>query len=735
MNNPFDPSHIQEEKAAREAHRLRLRTNLLIALFCSALLGFAAVLYQAQIVDGASYLVNSNQRSVQPEGVDSVRGEILDRYGRVLVSNEVSYNVELDWDAMGPDRISTLTQLLDICREEGVAWSDSLPISKTAPWIYTTDTPLSYVTATEDGEEKIVPTYLGALAQKQGCGWVKDAAKAQLSAGQLLSAMCQTFGLIEKKDTPRPSNRALTGTLAAAGQASGLLDEGGSITQADRELAGVLYELYLRLYEVNNNTYVFARGVDIAFITKVKECHLDGVRVEVSTSRTYSTSCAAHVLGYTGAIPAGSLEHYRELGYPGNATVGIAGAELAFESYLHGSSGTRLIEKDQNDNIISQEWQTLPEPGDNVVLTMDIALQATVEDLLAQYAAKQEEGGGMAAAVVDMSGGVLALASYPTYDLSTFWENYSELANDTENRPLYNRATQGLYAPGSTFKMLTAIAALDSGVITPQERVECTGKYTFYHDAASQPNCWIAPGRHGWENVTDAIKDSCNIFFYDVGRRTTISVLREYAAKFGLGEYTGIEIPEYKGWVSGPETSKHFNQDWYEGLTMYAAIGQDTNQFTPLQLANYVATLVNGGDHYACHLLKECKSSDYSQVTETYDEPPLHTVDIQPEHLAAIKQGMYDLSKTWTMARYFDALPVEVGCKTGTAETSAKAASTNAVFVCFAPYDDPQVALCLVAEGGDAGGSLAEVAAGILAQYFSTGSSLSTVPAENTLLH
>ncbi|MDE6260888.1 MAG: penicillin-binding protein [Oscillospiraceae bacterium] len=730
MNNPFDPSHIQEEKAEREARRLRLRSHLLIALFCAVLLGFAAVLYQTQIVNGDNYLTNSETSTLSREGVDSVRGEILDRYGRVLVSNEISYNVELDWDAMGSDRLSILAQLLDICREEGVTWADSLPISKTAPWAYTTDTPLYFVSVTEEGKETTIPTSLGRLAVK--CGWAKDATKAQFTAGRLLTTMCQTFGLIEKKNPPRLPNRTLAGALAAGGQASGLLDQSGSVTQADRDLAGVLYELYLRRYEVNNNPYIFARGVDITFITKVKERGLSGVRVEVSTSRKYSTNCAAHVLGYTGAIPAESSEHYKELGYPMNATVGRAGAELAFESYLHGSSGTRLIEKDQNNNIISQEWQTRPEPGSNVVLTIDSAFQSTVEDLLAQYAAKQKESGGMAAAVVDMTGGVLALASYPTYDLSTFWENYAELVNDTENRPLYNRATQGLYAPGSTFKMCTAVAALSEGVITTREKVECTGRYYFYPDVS--PACWINPGRHGLETVTDAIKDSCNIFFYDVGRRTTIAVLREYAQKFGLGEYTGIEIPEYKGWVSGPETSKHFGQDWYEGLTMYASIGQDTNQFTPLQLANYVATLVNGGNHYQCHLLKELKSSDYSQVTQVCEPELLDTIDIDPEHLAAVKQGMYDLSKTWSMARYFDALPVEVGCKTGTAETSSRAASTNAVFVCFAPYDNPQVALCLVAEGGDAGGSLAEIAAGILAQYFSTGSSLNAVPAENTLL-
>ena len=703
MNNPFDPVHIQEEKAEREAHRFKLRSNLLIVIFCAALAGFVAVLYQAQIVDGADYRSNSTVRNVVPEQVNSVRGEILDRYGRVLVTNEVSYNVTLDYAAMGSARNDILAQLLDVCREEGVEWTSDLPISDSAPWTFTTDTPFSFQQENSEGEMETRSTFLGSLARKRK--WLADD-KPVPSAAELLAAMCRTFGLIEEGEEP---------------------------SLRDRELAGVLYELYLRLHEVDNTAYLFAQGVDMTFISKVKERALAGVRIETATTRKYETGYAAHVLGFTGKIDRGAeWDHYKELGYPMNATVGKEGVELAFEEQLHGVSGSRLIEKDDAGNTISQEWRKEPEPGDNVVLTLDMALQATTEDLLAQYAARQEDPQGMAAAVVDMSGGVLALASYPTYDLSTFRENYNELRDD-ESKPLNNRATRGLYAPGSTFKPLTAIAALSSGTIEPWDKVECTAYYRFYPDVS--PACWIAPGRHGWENVTQAIKDSCNIFFYDVGRRTGIATIRAYAQKFGLGEYTGIEIPEEKGRVAGPETNAAFDLPWYDGDTMYAAIGQGNNAFTPLQLANYIATLVNGGNHYQCHLLKEFKSSDYSQVTQTYDEAPLNTIDIDPSHLQAVKQGMYDLSKTYSMARWFAPLPVEVGCKTGTAETSSKAATTDAVFVCFAPYDDPQIALCLLAEGGDAGGSLAELAAGILAQYFSTDSSLSGLTEENTLLH
>ncbi len=705
MNNPFDHTHIQEERAEREARRLKLRTNLLIALFCAVLVGFFAALYQAQVVNGANYRSSINYTIVQTEQVNSVRGDILDRYGRTLVTNEISYNVELDTDAMGDNRNAILRQLLDICRAQGVTWTDGLPITQSAPWTFTTDTPYAYQTQNGDGESVTRLTTLGSLAQE--CKWVDSAEKAKLTSGELLAKMCETFGLIE---------------------------EGKAPTQADREMAGVLYELYLRLYEINNNNYVFARGVDITFISLVKENALDGVRIQTVTSRRYETNYAAHVLGYTGAITRSTKERYQELGYPMNATVGVAGVELAFEESLHGVSGTRVMELDNNGNIVSQQWQKEPEPGNNAVLTLDIALQSTTEDLLAQYAAAQDESGPMAAAVVDMTGGVLALASYPTFDLSTFRENFDALAAD-ENEPLNNRATQGLYAPGSTFKMLTAVAALSEGKITTTERIECTGIYRHFSDVNSQPHCWIwdsVRGVHGLDDVTRAITDSCNIFFYEAGLRTGIANLRKYAQQFGLGEYTGIEISEYKGWVAGPETSAHFNQQWYDGSTMSASIGQENNQFTPLQLANYVATLVNGGNHYACHLLKEFKSSDYSQVTQVYEPELLHTIDIGEKELDAVLQGMYNLSETASMSRYFSSLPVKVGCKTGTAQVATKTA--NAVFVCYAPYDDPQVALCLVAEQGASGGNLAELAAGILAQYFSTDSSLNTVTGENTLL-
>lgn len=685
-----------------EGHRLRVRSALLMVFFACLLLGFCSILYRLQVVEGAQWRANANYNVTQSETVDGVRGEILDRNGRVLVSNQLGYSVQLDTSLMGDHVNEVLSQLLALCKEEGVEWSDTLPVSKQAPWTYTKEENLfAYVSEGEDGKTQTLPTQLGKLAEEYG--WVKNAETAQISAQELLEAMCESFSVETEALTPQV-----------------------------RELLGVLYEVALRQKQITYNTYTFATNVSISFITQVKELGLPGVSIVSSTSRVYNTTSAAHVLGRVGLISAEEWPTYQGLGYPMNAHVGKDGVELAFESYLHGASGTRLLETDENGAVISQQWQTEPQPGNHVVLTLDSDLQAHTEQLLADFVDNLSNPAGAAAVMVDMSGGVLALASYPTYDLSTYTENYNELLSDPR-KPLLNRATQGVYAPGSTFKMVTAVGGLTEGLITPSSTTYCSGIYTYYPDY--HPRCWIynQGGSHGTENVSEAIKDSCNIFFYDLGRRLGIDKLVEYATAFGLGQYTGIELPESKGTIAGPETTEKLGGVWYAGQTLSAAIGQDNNQFTPIQLANYVATLVNGGNRYETHLLKEVKSSDYTQVVYEYAPQLAATIDIDPEDLAAVKKGMYDLSQTASMAQYFAGLPVTVGCKTGTAEVQGSDA--NATFVCFAPFDDPQVAICLVAEKGSAGGNLAALAASMLREYFDAEDNLGTTSQENTLLH
>ena len=704
MNNPFDLFQGKETQTEQESSRLKVRITVLLCLFGVLLLTYLGILFNLQIVHGHEYLSNSSYTVVETETVDTDRGDIVDRNGKVLVSNRLSYNVTLDYTAMGADRNRVLLELLELCRSEGVTWTDTFPISESSPWVFTRAEVFCYSSTNEEGETKVYPTMLGSLADSRN--WLGDPMKDRLTPNELLLAMCKTFNITVEDNT---------------------------ITKETRDLLAVLYEIYLRAYEITYNEYIFARDVDITFITKVKERSLPGVEIKATTTRYYGTDSAAHVLGRIALIDRDEWPAYKELGYPMNAYVGKDGVELAFEAYLHGASGTRRMETDAMGNIISETWSVEPSPGSNVVLTLDETLQSTTEDLLAQYVATLENPAGAAAVMVDMTGGVLALASYPDYDLSTYLEHYNDLLADPD-KPLYNRATQGLYAPGSTFKPLTAIAALSEGIITPKSTVICTGRYQYYLDY--QPVCWIYSrngGNHASENVTEAITDSCNIFFYDVGRRLGINALVDYAQQFGLGSYTGIEIVEKEGRIAGPETSVALGEEWYGGMTLSAAIGQGNNQFTPIQLANYIATLVNGGNNYEVHLLKEVKSADYGETVYTYEPVLRNTIDISDSALKAVKQGMLDLSKTSSMRPYFSNLPVEVGCKTGTAEVTG-AVDSNAVFVCFAPYDNPQVALCIVAEQGSKGSSLASVAAGMLAQYFSIYGAQNSVDAENSLI-
>ena len=697
----------------KQFHRRGLGMLLLLAVI---LFGLGSSLYDAQMIHGAEYLARSQNSIAETQTVEAARGDILDRYGRVLVSNRVTYQVALNTDAMEKNRNDILLALIRIARDAGVEWEDTLPITAQPPFRYTTDTPFQYPTTDEEGSPTTSLTRLGRLAVKMK--WIDDptadgAQGAPLpTAEELLEKMRESFQLeLEGADM--------------------------------RAVAGVLYELYYRSMVNSWPPYVFAEGVDIDFISKVKEQGLSGVEIEAATVRTYNTEYAAHLLGRVGAIE--NWDAYKDLDLDGDGTpdyemddtVGKEGAELAFESYLRGTAGVREVERNTSGKVVSEKWTTAPQPGDNVVLTIDIDLQKQVEDILSQAIPQlaSEDTEGAACVVMDVNRAeVLASASYPSYHLATYSADLAENSADPL-KPFLNRAFQGVYAPGSTFKMVTAVAGLESGIIEPDTEIMDTGVYTYYQDDG--PQCWYwrqYRRKHGLVNVSEALEVSCNVFFFDVGRRVGIQGLQEFAAKFGLGEPTGIELYEETGVMAGPEYTQSMGQTWYEGSTLSVAIGQESSQFTPLQLANYIATLVNGGTRYSAHLLKEVKSSDFSQVLYTYEPEVLDSIDIQPENLDAVKAGMLALTTgKGSLARYFQDLPVQVGAKTGSAQVNAETES-NAVFVCFAPYDDPQIAISLVVEKGGSGSTLASIAADILRYYFSAEEPRAETLTENTLI-
>ena len=757
--------------------RFTLRLRFVAGIMAGILLLFFGVLYNLQIVNVDDYRRQATARIANQETVEAARGEITDRYGRVLVSNKTIYEVTLDRSTLGEEaqRNATLLKLLEICREEGVVWTDTLPISDTAPFVYTMDQTdsntrksfsklmetmgTSWKTAAADGLE------LAAAMDSDGAAAVTQTEGGSLSeavarAAQHQWSQAQSDGL--RRETPGQAPEQETAVSGVSAQP--LISKMQEYFEVDpavsdeegRALVGVLYEMLLRTKDVSTSEYVFASDVDISFITKVKEAGLAGVKIDTTTARTYNTNYAAHLLGRVGSIYYDEWyaddSYYRNNGYNMNDTVGKEGVEKAFESYLRGEAGVRTTETNANGKVVSETWVPdengelqVPQPGNNVMLTIDERLQEAVETSLSQRVpCMTDQVKGASAVVLDMSGGVLAMASYPTFDLSIYSDSaaYNQVSQDPL-APLYNRAIQGLYSPGSTFKMITGVAALQEGYTTPGEEILDTGRFQYpagekYPYGDYHPACWYYlqyGGKHGWENMGEAIRDSCNIFFFTLADRMGIDIIDEYASMFGLGQKTGIEITgEKTGRVAGPAASEALGQEWYDGLLLSAAIGQGTTECTPIQLANYIVTLVNGGNRYPVHLLKTVKTSDYSQVVEEYSAEPLDSINISEENLETVKEGIGLMASEGSVAKYFKDLPVKVGAKTGTAQVGSATAESNAVFVCFAPYDDPEIAISIVVERGGSGTELGAIAADIVSAYFGSENTNETVTTENTLL-
>lgn len=701
-----------------DGKRFAARSRVVVIALLAVLTAFAGVLYDLQVVNGSYYLEQSTKKIVNTETVQAARGEVLDRYGRVLISNRVTYQVTLDTKLMGDiqGRNNTVLALLKLCEERNVDWADNLPVTMTAPFQYTVESPFETVRVAEDGTETRSPTQLARLVELLKLRQQKnDPLPAEPTAEELITSLRTYFEVDEN---------------LSRGEGRGLV--------------GVLYELALRSWEVTYSNYVFTKDVDIGFITVVKERGLAGVKIDTVTVREFNTQYAAHLLGQVGSVSFAEWPDYQALGYSMDAIVGKFGVEQAFEEVLRGTAGTKMVEYNQNGKITSESWYAnettgeilAPEPGNNVMLTLDIRLQEVVEQALERYVpGMTEESEKGACVVVDMTGGVLAAATYPSYDPAEYYTNYNALLAD-EKSPLYNRALQGLYPPGSTIKMAVAAGALEEGVITRSEKILDTGRYKHYDRIQDQPMCWYYRQygqTHGYENVSEAIRDSCNVYFYETGIRLGIERLDKYAAMFGLGELTGLELYEAQGEVAGPKSSERHGQTWYEGETMYAAIGQGNTQVTPIQLANYIATLVNGGTHYETHLLQAVKSSDFSEMVEEYAPQIRDELDLNKDNMEAVKYGMYMVANEGSAASYFRDLPVKVGAKTGTAQVSANT-EAHALLVAFAPYEDPEIAVAIVVEHGGSGTLVAAIAADILDYYFSARDAMDAPAAENTLV-
>lgn len=674
----------------KNPHPSRRRVYVLLGFFCAFLVLFFAVLYDAQVVHGSENRARSITSNTASETVTASRGIITDRNGKVLVSNRLAYTLVVDKSSFGKDEAAlndAIWQLIQLCQEQGVTWNDTLPMTTgSSPQLTSKSLTESFREYLDDNK---LPTDGGSA--------------------EVLAAMRKLYKV----------------------------DDSYTDAQA-RLIVGVRYELDGR------SSYTFAEDVSTELLGRITDGKYRGVTIKTAAARVYNTKLAAHILGTVGAIwqeewrsdESTGYVGYADKGYNMNDLVGKDGVEKAFEEYLHGNDGKRLITTDENGKITGELYTREPQPGGTVALTIDIDLQQVVEDTLASTIQgmidkDSNERGGAAAVIQVGTGEVLAMASYPTYDLETFNQDYDELVKD-ERLPMFNRATQGVYAPGSTFKLCTSVAALEEGIITPSTIIEDKGIYTYYVDP--QPMCWIwrqAHTTHGRINVSQAIVDSCNYFYYEVGRLTGIKKLDEYATAFGLGQSTGIEIGDVSGVLASPEWAEAHDREWTDGQTITAAIGQSYNLFTPLQLANYVATLVSGGEHYEAHLLKNVKSYDNSRVIDIYGKGPLNDLNISDSTMAAVTKGMHDLTYD-SLRSAFSRCVVEAGAKTGSAQVGTDIA--NGTFVAYAPYDDPEIAIAIVVEKGGSGSLLANAAVDIINAWFTRDGTGATTAGEDALM-
>lgn len=691
-------------------NKFDIRSLALSVVFCVICLIYVIRLVNIQI--NAEPEEFTGKHYTRRETIQAVRGEIYDRKGVKLVSNVYKYDFVFDYAAMSGDRTEQnihLLQAIYAMQETGnydKLTDNGFPFLGTYP-NYT------YSPEALESNSKIYYRLLKRIAENE----LED--ESPKEKNQLTADYLETF--YKEKPECFPGESELINYYLEKYK---LVDSKGNLVFSDEQtdmLLRLRYNMELSDFSVYNS-YVMAADVDKTFITYIKELSLAGADFDIRADRVYEyPGYASHILGRTGKIFAEEWEYYKELGYEMNDTVGIDGCEYAFESYLRGVDGVKVIVEDAQGNIISERVETEPVPGQDVYLTIDIDLQIAAEDGLEEnvkiYASSES---GAVVAMDPDSGQLLALASYPTYNLATFNTDYNSIVANKAS-PLLNRALEGLYAPGSTFKLGMTAAGIDNKHISAGELLECEGVYTRF--SGHQPKCWIynsATGirNHGLINANEAIAVSCNCYFYELGWRMGIEQMNTYCSLLGLGQSTGVELPEKLGTLAGPEYREQSGGiAWTAGDTIMAAIGQSENSFTPIQLTTYVSTLLNGGTRYAATLL--LKTSSFSEGGDSFinTSEVLSQVEISDGALTTVKQGMKQMVQdSATVSRYMKDIPVTVIGKTGTAELGGSERE-NGLFVCAAPYDKPEIVITSVIEHAGGGSYAALAAARVLEAY------------------
>lgn len=649
-------------------------------------------LFDLQMIKGDSYLESATSRLTTSVVNRAERGNILDRFGNVLVTNKTGYSVVMQKTADTTEELNnTISKVVEILYTTGNTAIDTLPISSEGPY--------EFIFEDENGdgtvEDEIASWFESSKYNGKGLSY-------GMTADQVMAVYCEKYGI-----------------------------EGDVNSSHTRCIAGIRYEADNKDFSIVNPVTI-AEDVTVEAVAQIKEIQdtLKGISITEDYVRVYEKpGFATHILGRVGKISAKEYEENSGKGYGINDTIGKEGIERWAESYLRGTNGTSgtTTKVDGNEVELSQDID--PIPGNYIMLTLDSELQETLEASLANtiQSIGNDCNAGAAAVLNVNTGDVLAMASYPTYDMSRYNEDYEALISNTAN-PMINRAVCGLYSPGSTFKPLTAIAGIQTGNLGLNEQIEDTGVYTFYE--GYQPTCWIwneSHLTHGWQDVSQAIENSCNVFFYELGRRLGIEALGEYASKFGLGEYTGIELTEEtSGHMASPEYKSEvvlnvIDSEWFGGDTLQAAIGQSYSLFTPLQIANYCATIANGGTRYKVNLISSIRSSVDGSLIEKFEPKVEEQIEISPDGLNKIREGMQRVVDEGSASSIFDNYPMKVGGKTGTAQLGS--GSNNAIFMAFAPFDDPQIAISVVLEHGVRGTNAGRVARDVFDKYFFDGNS------------
>lgn len=666
-----------------------LRYNLITILVYIVGIVLIVQLFNLQIVNGKEYRETSNTRLSRETVIKAARGSIKDRTGNMLVTTKMGFNIELYKTKINTTTLNkTILNTIKILENNNDKYINNLPIS-IEPFKFTIDDEESQVNWKKEND-------------------IKEDATPE-----------QCFYELKEKYKIEQDN----------------------ILEA--------YKIMVVRYEISRNGYSSIRPVTIAkdvsreSAVKLGEqsIYFPGISATNEPMVSYpSGSLASHILGYVGNITETELDG-REDTYGINDVIGKVGIQYVFEEYLRGKDGIKQLDMSVDGTITDEYITQEAVAGSDVILTIDANLQAATEKALANNIKKIASGGfskrsdakaGAAVVMNVKTGEILAMASYPDYEPELFVNGISQKKLDEYNKGdnIFNRAISGVYAPGSTFKMITAIAGLETGVITPTEKINDIGVYKKAHE----PACWIWNSygmSHGWLNVTEAIIHSCNYFFYEVGYRATIDNIAKYAKYYGLGEKTNVELPmEEKGIVATRDKAKERGDEWQIGETLSAAIGQSYNSYTPIQMAKYISMLANGGEPIDVTIVKSINDVNGNQVSKEditkfvnaklgLTKEKKENLNIKKENIDAILKGMKGVTSEEGGTAYstFANFNIELGGKTGSAQTDVQG-KINGWFVGFAPYEEPEIAVVVLVENAGSGSYTAEVARDILQEYF-----------------